>query len=863
MADWQQPHWSGRPQTADDPRPRLRPNAYARLARFCAGNAPGVLGLYLVLALGAATLAAVALSVEPDSLPRLTVDELTAAVQADLAEQFPDIDETIYGVVSNANSAAARQTAVQLAEALETRGDLFTSAFVPGTGAFYDRYGFLFRSSEDIAARVALVTQMQPLYHALAAAPDLQALAALVSEIGRAVEQGRSPPGLEGLLLAVADTVEAEIKGEVRPVNWPRLAGLDSEVSSQRWFVIATPVTGKERQASLLARSISGAHTDILWLWPRSALASPANPLRDFLVPAGLAILVSFTLLVAGLGSLRHAVPVILATGVTASLAAGAAVLINPVLDGVTWSFALAALAPSILLATVLVISHAEARHRGAGLRQAIMLSAHRRGGVLAGFAMIFIAFWLSWMMRQLPSLTQFGIVAIVSALIALLVALTLVPAALALFDNDGKPVDSHWFDIAVSRGPSTNLQNAVQVFGMLIVAAGVFSGVFLPGTRLGERIAGFSPPPILDTPDARGAIHVLTTPDTAKELIASLSTLPEVGAIRWVGQFLPLDAGAKIATLRQIEGLMPGLPAPRTLDDQTAVSATFAELETGLRKIADNPVTDTGLRDAAHRLRRTISLLANPELPSPGRVLALEEALFAGLGQLSRVAEQLVNLRPPALDDLEPGLRRRFISDAGRWRIEVMPKPDVGVLSFAAAVRRVVPSAAGEPVMALARNEVMHHETGIALAAALAAATVMAFAVLRRPVRWLMVLPATAFFYTFSAAAVAELGLALNTAMLTALSTISALAISSAILVAERHPRRRGDPVNRPIAAFRAALLPPLVLAGAVAPLMISSIQPVALFGTMASLLLAVALLVNALLLPCLAIWLARAAGD
>lgn len=858
MTDWEQPHWSGRPQQRDNGRPRLRPNLFAKLARVCARHRITVIAGFLIAALMAYGYAAATLSIDADALPEVTLDEKTANSEAELEKQFPNLDQTIFAIVIGADSNAARAQAERLAAALEGRPDLFASAFVPGTGGFYEKFGFLFLDKDEIAARVAMAHQSQPLYQAMGAAPDLQGLAALVTEIGRAVEQGRSPPGLESLLRAVSGVMEAELAGVSQPLDWPALAGLAADPSSQRWFVIATPMPGLERTAAKFAREVSADLTDVTWLWPRRALGREANPVRDFVVPAGLAALIALTLLVAGLGSVRHAVPVVLAALVTTALASAVAALLAPQLDGATWSFAAAVLAPALMLSIMLVLAHVQARLRGASVEQAIMLASQRRGGLQAIFAMIFMAYWLSWLLRRIPSLGEFASIALLGTLIAFIASVTLVPAALAAFDSDDVPVEKHWLDVAVSAAETTHGRNALQVAGMLVFAAGVFCAVFLPGIRLGERLAPIEPPPLLDTPDSRGAVHILSAPgEAARSVVDGLSRIPEVGAIRWIEQFLPLDADIKITTLRQLEGLLPGLPSPRPPVEQPDISVLFADLEIGLRQIADSAAADGELREAAHRLRRAVSLFGNPELPSQGRVLALEDALFSGLAGLSQTAEQLAKLQVPRLEDLDPALRRRFVTDEGLWRIEVMPKAGVGTLSFAAAIRKVAPDAAGEPVLSLSRNEIMHREAGLAFAGAVTASVVLAFAALRQPLPWLLILPAAAFFFTLASGMAAVMGLALNSAMLAAVSTLAALSVSSAVVIAGWARITSAPSHGAQDSTIRAAILPVLVLAGTVMPLAISTNQPVAELGLMMTAFLIMVAALNAVIVPAMATWL------
>ena len=254
---WENPHWSGRPQPGAGPPQRLRPNVYARIARFCSAHGSIIVLLYAVLAMVCASYAASILQIDPDQPPRITLDDTTARFQADLDRQFPGVEQTFLALSDSSDPRAAREQALSLAGALSARQDLFLSAFVPGTGEFYENNALLFRDLAQVRARVDGLIQMEPLHYALASAPDIPGFASLVNEIGKAVEQGRSPPGLEALLLAASATIESAVKGKPQPVRWASLAGLDGEMASPRWFVLATPRPGFEPQAAAAARQAS------------------------------------------------------------------------------------------------------------------------------------------------------------------------------------------------------------------------------------------------------------------------------------------------------------------------------------------------------------------------------------------------------------------------------------------------------------------------------------------------------------------------------------------------------------------------------------------------------------------------------
>jgi uncharacterized protein len=853
---WDQPHWSGKPQKSAGPRQKLRPNAFARLARGCASHRLLVVLLAIALAIGLSGYAATRLSLNLDQPPRIGLDAATANLQAELAARFPGVEQTFLAIVSSGDPETARQQAQALAAMLKQQKELFLTAFVPGTGPFYDANALLYRDAGTVRQRVDALLQIEPLYHAMAAAPDMAGFAALVTEIGKAVEQGRSPPGLASMLLAASATIEAEVKGKPRPLDWQALVGLDSEAQASRWYVIATPVPGAEREAAAASRKASAGMQDVSWLWPRRALASSPSELRDFIVPALLSILLTFVVLFAALGSPRQALAVLLTGAVTLAITGAAAAALGPSLDGATWSFGLAVLAPVIVTGGIIAVAFGQGRSRGLAPMQAVMLAAHRQGGFVSTVVLLFGVIWGAWLFRHLPSLNQFGAIALVGCAAAWVTSLTVLPAALVLTTPPAAEEPPHWLDEAMGEhGPPAG-RGALDIAAMVLLAAAVFSAVYLPAMRFGERQLPSYPPPLLETPDARGAVHILVPEQGVKDIVTRLSALPEVGAIRTAQQFLPPDADAKIADLHRLAALTSFEPAFAPPADEVTLQLNFDDLQTQLGNIANGPASTPQLRDAALRLRRAIALFIDPQPPDAPRVAALQKSLFGGLAAVSSLVQRLATLKPPAVADLEPQLLHRFVAQDGTWRIEVMPRSGTGELSFAAALRRAVPQAAGEPVVALVRNEMIHHEAILALATALLSASVLVLVALRS-LRGLIlsVAPAGAFI-TLTASVTVMLNISLHAAVLAGISAAIAVLIACSMLVALRL-RGGGPAMQAHILPLRAVLLPPITLAGAAAPLVISSRPGVAELGaSLAMLFLIVALLV-VVLVPALARWL------
>ena len=852
MGEWEQLHWSGKPAPKLDTRRRLKPNAFARLARTCARNANAVFVAILFLTALAVSVATVTLRFDPGQTARIVLDAQTRNAQELLERSFPGIESTLVAHIELADAAAARTGAEAIAAKLSRRTDLFADVFVPGTGAFYRKYAILFRDLAQVEASVASAMGMQPLYHALATAPELQGFAALVSEIGRAVSQGRSPPGLSGLLLAAAAAVEGEIDGVPQPIDWPKLAGLTATTDSPRWFVVALPWPGKEREAVLFASGSAPTDSGLQWHFPPDAQPIQQDVSGDLLIPLGFGLIVSLVILGLGLGALRFAVPIVMTAVVTLCLTAGVASVIAPQLDAASWSFAPASLAPALLFGIVLVLAHIQARRRGSEPLTAIMLAAQRQGWLLLALAVMAELFWLTWLFRELTSFAQTAAIGAIAIALALTLTLTLLPAALYAIDRGGE-VNRHWLGRAVAQPLGPNLRNGRQILVLLVIAASVFCGVFVPGLRFGDAPRQPRQPAPLDTPAARDAVHFMFGPgEPARRAVEQIAKLPQTGAIRWVEQFLPTDAEAKLQKLRQLDGFLAGLPSPQEASAYATPGTALAVLEAGFRQISGDPATAPDLREASHRLRRAFSLYANPEIPSPARVKALEAALFSGLGSLSRTAGQLGALGEPAIADIDRTLRQRFVSADGLWRIEVLPKSNARTLAFAGAMRKFSPQAAGGPVVALARSEIMHHETAVALAIAFISVALLILLYLRDVADWMIAMVPVTFTISLSAAVVAASGQVILPSALAAAMMAMALCLAMSIMLV-LWCRERGKATNIWI---RAAVLPPLAFLGAGVPLMMSDTPAIAAFGQATALFLTAAIAVNLLVVPQIYAW-------
>jgi hypothetical protein len=170
--------------------------------------------------------------------------------------------------------------------------------------------------------------------------------------------------------------------------------------------------------------------------------------------------------------------------------------------------------------------------------------------------------------------------------------------------------------------------------------------------------------------------------------------------------------------------------------------------------------------------------------------------------------------------------------------------------------MRRQFPDAAGVPVEAIARNEIMHHETIYAYLPGLLLAMAIAAAFIRKPTRIVAALAPTPMMLSLAAAALVTGGELLDAAALAAFATAMALCLSAAVELAMMpDPGEMEDESAGP--SFRLALLPLAVALSLVAPMLISANLGISSFAYVLSLLLVLSLATVSLVTPQISAWL------
>ena len=568
MQDWEEQRelFPTRLRSARRPpaRPRLRPNIFARLARYCVARSMAVLLIAAFLMTAAATLAALGTRFDFGRLIEIPIDRATQSAQARYQAEFPAVASLMVVRASAENSALSRNVAQFIARKLQTDKADIDQVFVPGLGVFYDRFGFLYLPPDEIISRVERVKRLKPLFQAIAASPNLAGLSTLVNEVAEAVQKGRSPQGLESLFVQMSDTIKKQVSDKPAPLDWPRVAGLRVEAKNKEWVVVVQPKAGRLQEARIAIEALTASvlksrpELKITSDFPPEAKANTTSSTgRQIAVCLLLSLLLFLPFVVASLRNV-YSIVLFLVPPVAAIAAAFAvASFAAPVLDQTIATLAFAVLLPVMGFSIAMVAVLRKPGKTGSSM-SLIMLAAHEMGPLILTLAGMACATWLLWAFMGFASIARLSTIVIFAAFTGLAASLTLVPALASLISKpDGEsPADSYdqataqniraiWHKL---RPPLAFLLIAVSFFCIVFFSSLNFSASRLPGSDIEAASA------------ARGLQFSVEGEAAAARLVGDLQQMPEVGTVRWMGTFLPQQVEQKRKILQALAGTMPGV---------------------------------------------------------------------------------------------------------------------------------------------------------------------------------------------------------------------------------------------------------------------------------------------------------------
>jgi hopanoid biosynthesis associated RND transporter like protein HpnN len=794
----------------------------------------------------------------------------TNAIAFDAA--FPQFNDLIVLVIDAPSAAAARTAARSLASELQQRPHLFIRAEAPQLDPYFQRNGLLFLDIAELDALADRLARGAPFLAALADRPNLAGLFGIVGRMLSGDDANVDPADAARLLDKISDIAQAQADRQPGDFAWRALFDPETQ-RGRRQIVIAQPRLdgggfAPASQALSEIRRIAGELSGVtIRLTGSAALAH--EELQSVEVGGKTAGWLSLTLvivlLIAGLRSARLILPtlVTLVAGLiwTATFAALAIGHLNLI------SVAFAVL--FIGLGVDFSIHYCLRWREYAGQEAALPRTADAVGRSLAIGALCAAIGFASFLPTDYKGLGELGLISSGGMAIAFFMNMTLLPAMLALFGGTGSGNSG-----GAARTPAPARDPFAQRFHRPILAVAACVGV-LAAAALPFAQFDFSPMNLKDPASESVAafndlarepgsgvyvIDVLATDEAdAARIAARLATLPEVGRVVTLESFVPNNQAEKLAVIEDMSFFLSAVLSASPADSAPPPLATLREFRKSLADLAAGHQDQT-LRQSTQRLALLLDTL-NDAANAQG----LEQRLTTGLPSLLSDLRLLLSVQPVTREDIPQRLRRSWIAEDGRIRVQAWPAKAItgnnDLRRFAAAVLAVAPRAVGTPVTITQAGGAVVAAFRQATATAFVLVAIVLLVLLRRFSDTMLVLAPLVLAAMLTGATSVILDLPFNFANVIVLPLLFGLGVASGVHLVLRRRRTGNAAELLHTSTPRAVLYSALTTIASFGSLALSGHRGMTSMGQLLTIAIAYTLICTLIVLPALMVWRERRA--
>ena len=688
-----------------------------RWVGWVAGRPVAVLAVVAVVTVALALFALATMGVNAD--PRTLIDpSLPFQVrQRELGRTFHSLADGILLVVDADSPSAAGRTADALGASLAARKDLFAEVDVPGGGPFFARNALLYLSVDQLEELTDRLSHVQPFLGSFARDQSLVGIANLLRQALEAEREGRATGiDLVPVLDRVRVVVDAVAEGRRAPDPWgAAIMGSALPAESRQRLVAVRPVRDQGEIAPDAPELVAVREAIRALDLPADGSLRVRITGEPVMNGEELRAVANQTWHVALISTVLFTVAVTFALRSFRTVAA----LVASLLVSLVWSNGIAAATVrdlNIISAAfnVLIVGlggefgihfamrYIELAGRGWTRTEALVESAESIGGSLFSSAVTTSLGFFLFLLTDFTGVAQLGLISGMGMFASLASTLTVLPAVLALGAKEplvAVPTMPPWLG-RLDRVP-LRLAWLIRPAALALGLAALF---LLPHIHFDynpvrmhdpnqESVDAFQE--LLSRSDTSPWTADLTAPslDAAQALAARVRDLPEVDSVRTLRDYVPADQDEKRELISTASYFVPETLAetpPRSTAERRAALAGLAE---ELGRSREGPIGG-----AARRLRTAIEgLLARA---ADNTLVDLERQLVGSLPEQIRDLQRLMKPETVRLENLPPTLVRQMLAPDGRARVQVLPREDISdgraLERFVAAVRRVVPDAAG-----------------------------------------------------------------------------------------------------------------------------------------------------------------------
>jgi uncharacterized protein len=690
---------------------------------FCTRHAVQIIGIAVVLGLAAAVYAAGHFAIDADVNKLISKELPWRQREVAFEKSFPPKEETILAVIDAPTSELATQATAAVIQKLSDQKDHFRSILEAGGGPFFQKNGLLFLPTEEVVALTKKLGEAKPVIQTLAQDSNLRGLTTALNYglIGVRMNQ-YTLDNFSGTLNMVSDTLDEAIAGRAASFSWrAMLNGRPPTPDERRRFLEIRPVLD---YAALMPGKVAtdairqaAADLDIgakLRLTGPVAIADEeyATLEEGAFTNTTVTIVVVLTILWLALRSFGIILAVAISLLVGLSITAAVGLALVGALNLISVAFAVLFIGLGVDFGIQFSVRYRAERHEVDDLHQALVNTASHVGAPLTLAAAATAAGFLSFLPTDYKGLSELGLLAGLGMIIAFLTSITLIPALLTVLRPPGEPKEMGFKRLAPLDRFMERHRIPIIVGTGLVVAAGLpllywlqfdFNPLNLRSTKV-ESVATFLE---LRSDPAIGAssIFVLApSMEAAKSDLEKLSKLPEVSSVKTIESFIPDDQQPKLAAIRQLATVLDPVLRPDPNKKPPTDADNVAALKAAVDALKQSAGTQTGRgATAAKRLADDLAKIASGDEAMRGRVHA---AMIPSLNTALDELRNYLQAQPVTLETLPPEIAREWVTQDGRYKVEILPKGDPTdnetLRQFARAVQAVEPNATGGPIAIL-----------------------------------------------------------------------------------------------------------------------------------------------------------------
>ena len=694
---------------------------------YCTRYAAQTIGIAVLLGLVTGIYAARHFAIDTDVNKLISKELPWRQREVAFEKSFPPKEETILAIIDAPTSELATQATTALIQKLAPQKDHFHSILEAGGGPFFAKNGLLFLPTEEVVGLTKKLGEAKPLIQTLAQDSNLRGLTTALNYglIGARMNQ-YTLDDLSGTLNTVSDTLDEVIAGHPARYSWrAMLNGRPASPGERRRFVEFRPVLdyaalmpGKVATDAIRA---AAAELDIGAKYGASVRLTGPVAIADeeyatleegAFVNTAVTIVVVLTILWLALRSfgIILAVAVSLLVGLSITAAIGLAIV--GALNLISVAFAVLFIGLGVDFGIQFSVRYRAERHEVDNLHEALVNTASHVGAPLTLAAAATAAGFLSFLPTDYKGLSELGLLAGLGMIIAFLTSITLIPALLTVLRPPGEPEEMGFKSLAPVDRFMERHRTPVIVGTGLVVAAGLpllywlqfdFNPLNLRSAKV-ESVATFlelrSDPNI-----GASSIYVLAPNKEAANTDAEkLSKVPEVASVKTIDSFIPDDQQLKLAAIRQLATVLDPVLRPDPNKKPPTDADNIAALKSAVDALKQSAGTQIGRgAAAAKRLGEDLAKLASGDEASRARAQA---AMIPSLNTALDELRNYLQVQPVTLETLPPEIAREWVTQDGRYKVEILPKGDPTdnetLRQFARAVLAVAPNATGGPIAIL-----------------------------------------------------------------------------------------------------------------------------------------------------------------